>query len=47
MSEVEQLFERLQQQTGGSLKWHDLHPQHQQIFIQSVNNILTITALKG
>lgn len=47
MSDVEQLFTRLQEKTGGTMKWHDLHPQYQQIFIQSINNILQICSLKG
>lgn len=46
-SEIEQLYERLQQQQGGSLKWHDLPPQYQHAFIQAVNNLLQIAALKG
>ncbi len=46
-SEVEQLYERLQQQQGGSVPWHQLNPQYQHVFIQAVNNLLQIAALKG
>lgn len=47
MSEVEQLYERLQQQTGGNIPWNNLPVQHQQIFIQAVNHILQITAQRS
>lgn len=46
-SEVEQVYERLQQQQGGTVPWNQLSPQYQHVFIQAVNNLLQITSLKG
>ena len=45
MSDVENLFYRLQKETGGSLKWEQLDANAQRHFIQAVNIILQITRL--
>lgn len=45
MSEVEQLFYRLQKETGGSAQWSQLDPMLQHQFVQSVNFILQVTRL--
>lgn len=45
MSEVEQLFYRLQEQTGGNLKWEQLDSMTQRQFTQAVAFILQVTKL--
>lgn len=44
MSEVEELFLRLQKQTGGNLLWGDLQPEIQVQFVAAVRFILQVTA---
>lgn len=46
MSDTEKLFYKLQEQAGGNLQWHQLNPQYQLAFIQAINNIRGICALK-
>ena len=46
MSEIEQLFSRLQEKTGGTVTWHQLHPVQQQQFIDCVNFIIRLTSSK-
>lgn len=45
-SYVELLYERLQKETEGDIIWHDLHPQHQHMFVEAVNVIIQMTATK-
>lgn len=45
-SEVERTFEQLQQKLGGDVAWGELHPMHQQAFIQAVNTILSTCGVK-
>lgn len=43
MSQVEQLFYKLQAEMGGNLSWHDLAPMAQMQFVQAVNTIIQAT----
>ena len=46
MSETEQLLKKLQEKLGGNLAWSEIHPQHQMLFIQAVNQIMDIAAIR-
>ena len=39
MSDVEKFYYAAQTKLGGNRKWHELHPQEQMMFIQSINVI--------
>ena len=44
VSEVQELFERLQKETGGNIKWENLPPSQQITFTDAVRYILNVTA---
>lgn len=40
MSQVEELFVKIQKELGGNLLWSDLDPREQHSFVESVKYIL-------
>jgi len=42
MSDVERLYISMQKTFGGTMTWDDIGLHAQQIFVQSVNNIIAI-----
>ena len=42
MSQVEELFAKIQQEVGGNLLWHDLGPREQYQFVEAVKYILIV-----
>lgn len=46
MSDVETFFYKIQEKLGGNLKWGDLRPEDQMVFIQAVNIIKAIGEIR-
>jgi hypothetical protein len=46
MTDVEKFYYALQSKIGGTKKWHELDPMQQMQFVQAINIIIQVMALK-